>query len=94
MFASRLARLATIRGFASEYSCPASQREQDKADADRADKLPYALWVMEHDVGLVDRAKRRPASDIRQHIQQLLVRQCAAKSVHGSEEDPVGNRDE
>lgn len=73
--------------------CPASQREQDKADADRADELPYALWVTEHNVALAGRVKRRRASDIRQHIQQLLVRQSAAKSMHGSEEDPVGNRD-
>ena len=65
--------------------CPALQREQDKADADRADESPYVLVWMEHDVGLVDRAKRRPASDIRQHIQHLLVRQSAAKSMHGSE---------
>ena len=66
-------------------SCPVPQREQGKADGDRANESPYALVWMAHDVGLVDRAKRRPASDIRQHIQQLLVRQCAAKSVHGSE---------
>ena len=65
--------------------CPAPQPEQDKADADRADESPYALVWMEHDVGLVDRAERRPASDIRQRIQHLLVRQSAAKSMHGSE---------
>lgn len=65
--------------------CPAPQREQDKADADRADESPYALVWMEQDTGLVDRAKRRPASDIGQHIQHLLVRQCATKSMHGSE---------
>ena len=64
---------------------PAPQREQDKADADRADESPYVLVWMAHDVGLVDRAKRRPASDIRQHIQHLLIRQSAAKSMHGSE---------
>jgi len=65
--------------------CPATQREEDKADADRANESPYVLVWMEHDVGLVDRAERRPASDIRQRIQQLLVRQCAPKSMHGSE---------
>jgi hypothetical protein len=65
--------------------CHAPQREQDTADADRADESPYALVWLEHDVGLVHRAKRRPASDIGQHIQHLLVRQPAAKSMHGSE---------
>jgi hypothetical protein len=65
--------------------CPAPQREQEKADADRADESPNVLVWMEHDVGLVDRAERRPASDIRQRIQHLLVRQSAAKSMHGSE---------
>ena len=65
--------------------CPAPQREQEKADADRADESPYVLVWMEHGVALVDRAKRRPASDVRQHIQHLLVRQCTAKCMHGSE---------
>ena len=65
--------------------CPAPQGEQDKADADRAGESPNVLVRMEHDVGLVDRAERRPASDIRQRIQHLLVRQSAAKSMHGSE---------
>ena len=65
--------------------CSVPQREQDKADADCADESPYVLVWTEHDVELVDRAKRRPASDLRQHIQYLLARQCAAKSVHGSE---------
>jgi hypothetical protein len=69
--------------------CPAPQREQAKADADRADESPYVLVWMEHDVELVDRAKRGPASDVRQRIQRLLVRQCAAKSVHGSEWTPL-----
>ena len=74
-----------LEWFTGLDQCPAPQREQDKADADRADESPYVLVWMEHDVGLVDRAKRCSASDIRQHIQHLLVRQCAAKSVHGSE---------
>ena len=71
--------------FAGLDPSAAPHNEQDKADADRANKSRYLLMWKEHDVGLVDRAKRRPASDIRQHIQHLLVRQCAAKSVHGSE---------
>ena len=64
---------------------PAPQREQDKAEADRTDESPYVLVWVERDVELVDRAKRRPASDIGQRIQHLLVRQCAAKSMHGGE---------
>jgi hypothetical protein len=82
------ARTKTSRSWAdspAENECPVPQREQDKADADRADESPYVLVWMEHYAGLVDRAKRRSASDIGQHIQHLLVRQCAAKSMHGSE---------
>lgn len=71
--------------FAGLDQCPAPQREQNKKDADRADEAPYVLVWMQHPVALVDRTKRRPASDVRQHIQHLLVRQCTAKFMHGSE---------
>ena len=65
--------------------CSAPQREQDKADADRADESPYGSMLTEHDVALAHRVKQRHASDVRQHIQHLLVRQSAAKCVHRSE---------
>ena len=71
--------------FAGLDPCPAPQREQDKTDTYRADEPPYALMWTGHDVVLVERAKRRHASDIRQHVRHLLVRQFAAESVHGSE---------
>ena len=65
--------------------CPAPRREQDKADADGADESPCVLMLTEHDVALAHPVKRRHASDVREHIQHLLTRQSAAKSVHGSE---------
>ena len=55
------------------HPSPVSKDQQEQADADRTSDPPRTLVRTEHNMALADRVEGCDGSDVREHVQDLLV---------------------
>ena len=65
--------------------CPAEEQEKNNKRAGLPSQSLEACVLNEYTVALTDNVRGRHSPDVRQHIQHLLIRQLAAKTVHWAE---------
>lgn len=71
--------------FSSPNMCPAEEQEKKNRHAELSSKSLQPGALKEHNLVLTENVRGRHSSDVRQHIQHLLIRQLAAKTVHRAE---------